>query len=93
MIYGYARISSGLQDTDKQRYEILKFAFNKGIKLDELIYETVSGRVSYKKRKLGGLINRLEIGDTLIITELSRLGRSLLEIMELLLMSDLTMRV
>jgi DNA invertase Pin-like site-specific DNA recombinase len=84
MNYGYVRISSKKQDTDKQGYELLRYAFDKKLELTDIIYETVSGRKSYKKRKLGTVINKLAKDDSIVVTELSRFGRSLLEIMEIL---------
>ena len=84
MIYGYIRVSTKKQDTENQKYEILKFAQTKQIKIDKFIEETISGTKSYKDRKLGELINALKKRDTIITSELSRFGRSLLEVMEIL---------
>ena len=67
-----------------QRFEIFKYANEKKLGSVEFIEETVSGRKSWKERKIGALIPKLRKGDILIVTELSRLGRSMLEIMELL---------
>lgn len=50
----------------------------------DFVQEQISGRVSYKKRLLGNLLNDLHKGDILIVSELSRLGRSVLEILEIL---------
>ena len=82
--YAYIRVSTDKQDTENQRYEILKYANEKKLGNVEFIEETVSGRKSWKDRKIGDLIPKLQKGDVLIVTELSRLGRSMLEIMELL---------
>ena len=77
--YAYIRVS-----TDKQDLENQKFANNKKLGNVEFIEEAVSGRISWKNRKLKDLIDNLQSGDNLIVAELSRLGRSMLEIMELL---------
>jgi DNA invertase Pin-like site-specific DNA recombinase len=82
--YAYIRVSTDKQDTENQRYEILKYANEKKLGNVEFIEETASGRKSWKDRKIGALIPKLQKGDILIVTELSRLGRSMLEIMELL---------
>ena len=82
--YAYIRVSTDKQETENQRYEILKYANDKKLGNVEFIEETVSGRKSWKDRKIGVLISELQKGDILIVTELSRLGRSMLEIMELL---------
>jgi putative DNA-invertase from lambdoid prophage Rac len=83
-VYGYIRVSTDKQETENQRFEILKYANRKKLGNVEFIEETISGRKSWKNRELGKLIEMLQKGDVLIITELSRLGRSMLEIMELL---------
>jgi len=83
-VYGYIRVSTDKQETENQRFEILKYANEKKLGNVEIIEETVSGRKSWKDRELGKLIEKLQKGDVLIVTELSRLGRSMLEIMELL---------
>ena len=84
MTYAYIRVSTDKQDLENQKFEILKYANAKKLGNVEIIEETVSGRKSWKKRRLGELVDELRKGDVLIITELSRLGRSMLEIMELL---------
>jgi DNA invertase Pin-like site-specific DNA recombinase len=84
MIYAYVRVSTDKQETENQKFEILKYANEKKLGNVEFIEETVSGRKSWKDRKIGTLISELKKGDILIVTELSRLGRSMLEIMELL---------
>jgi DNA invertase Pin-like site-specific DNA recombinase len=82
-IIGYLRVSTNGQELENQKLGILKFANEQGWKVD-FIEETVSGRVSYKERELGKVISTLSKDDVLIVSELSRLGRSMLEIMTLL---------
>jgi putative DNA-invertase from lambdoid prophage Rac len=84
MIYAYIRVSSDKQSTENQRYEILKFADENKIAIDQWIEETVSGTKKVKDRKLGKVIENLGDNDTLITTELSRFGRSLMEVMSIL---------
>lgn len=80
----YLRVSTADQDLQKNKTDILHLANEKKLGSVEWIEETVSGRVSWKKRKLGELLESLTAGDTLLISELSRLGRSMLECMEIL---------
>jgi DNA invertase Pin-like site-specific DNA recombinase len=82
-VIGYLRVSTGFQDLKNQKLGILKLANEHGWKVD-FIEETVSGRVSYKDREIGKVVKELKAGDVLIVSELSRLGRSMLEIMTLL---------
>jgi DNA invertase Pin-like site-specific DNA recombinase len=84
MIYGYIRVSTDKQTTDNQRFEILKFASEKKLPVDKWIEETISATKKLPERKLGELINRMHEEDILIVSELSRLGRSLLEVMSIL---------
>jgi len=81
---GYIRVSTIDQDEHIFENEILRFANEKKITPVEFIHEKVSGKISWKKRKLGTIINNLKKGDNLIVSELSRLGRSMLECMEIL---------
>ena len=83
MIYGYIRVSTDEQTTENQRFEILKFAHEKKLSIGRWIEETVSTK-KLSDRKLGGLIERMHEDDILVVSELSRLGRSLLEVMSIL---------
>lgn len=84
MIYAYIRVSTDKQTVENQRFEIEKFARIRELNIDKWISETVSGTKSAKKRKLGSLIKKLKKGDTLIASEISRLGRRLMEVMSIL---------
>lgn len=84
MIYGYIRVSSDKQTVENQRFEIEKFCQHENIKIDGWISETISGTKNYDKRELGKLLQRVESGDLIICSEISRLGRSLFMIMEIL---------
>lgn len=84
MIYGYIRVSTDKQTVENQRFEIENFVQKENIKIDRWIEETVSGTVSVEKRKLGTLLRKLKKGDILVASEISRLGRNLLQIMSIL---------
>lgn len=84
MIYGYIRVSSDKQTVENQRYEIERFCVANGLRIDGWIDETVSGATAYSKRRLGRLLRRVKTGDTIICSEISRLGRSLYMVMEIL---------
>ena len=84
MIYGYTRVSTELQNTENQKHEILTFAENNKINIDRWVNEVISSRKSLKERQLGKLLKHLKKGDILIASELSRLGRNLLEVMGIL---------
>ena len=83
----YLRVSTIHQDTEKNKADILTFANDKKFGHVEFIEEIVSGKKSWKERKIKNIIDDLGSGDRLIVPELSRLGRSMLEIMEILSVS------
>ena len=84
MIYGYIRVSTDKQTTENQRYEITKFCEKNNVQIDEWVEETISATKDISKRKLGSLIDHLNPHDIIIASELSRLGRKLLEVMAIL---------
>lgn len=84
MIYGYIRVSSEKQTVENQRFEIETFCEVNNLTINGWIEETISGTQTYTKRRLGLLLRKVHQGDIIICTELSRLGRSLFMIMEIL---------
>ena len=83
-VIGYIRVSTDKQTYKHQRFEIEEYAKNQGLKIDDWIEETISSRKALKNRKLGALLENLRENDILITCEISRLGRSLLEVMRIL---------
>src|SRR5574344_581464 len=84
MIYGYIRVSSDKQTVENQRFEINNFCTKEKLKIDGWIEETISGTKSYNKRELGKLLKMTQKDDLIMCAELSRLGRNLFMIMEIL---------
>jgi len=85
MIYGYLRVSTDEQDINSQRQGVNAFAENKGWSIEKYITdEGVSGGKDPSKRNLGGLLNSLQKGDIVIASEISRLGRDLYMVMDIL---------
>ena len=80
----YLRVSTVDQDIEKNRADILHLANERDLGKVIFVEERVSGKVSWRKRKISEIIEELEKGDNLIVSELSRLGRSMLECMEIL---------
>lgn len=81
MTVAYLRVSTEKQTLANQRNEIEKFANSRDIRIDHWITEIASGKKRESERKLGRIIGKLEKGDTLVVTELSRLSRTLTDIM------------
>lgn len=84
MIYSYIRVSTDKQTTENQRFEISKFLSERSLSADKWIVETVGGSKNISDRKLGVLLKKLQNGDILVVSELSRLGRKLMQIMTIL---------
>lgn len=80
----YLRVSTAEQDTKKNEHDILKFANDRKFVPVDFVEEKASGMKPWRERKIGDVINDLGDGDRLIVPELSRLGRSMLEIMEIM---------
>ena len=80
----YLRVSTADQDTEKNKRDIKVFAHDKRLGQVEFVEETVSGKKNWKERKIKGIIDRLGKDDHLIVPELTRLGRSTLEVLEIL---------
>lgn len=84
MIYGYIRVSTDTQTVENQRFEITRFCKAQGLTVNGRIEETISGTKNYHKRQLGVLLKKVVKDDVIICSELSRLGRNLFMIMEIL---------
>lgn len=84
MTYGYIRVSTDKQTVENQRFEINNFCNRNSLTVDGWIEETISGTKAYSKRALGKLLKKVEKDDLIICAELSRLGRNLFMIMEIL---------
>lgn len=77
MIYGYLRVSSDKQDVESQKIGVEKKAEELQVSIDEWIKdEGVSGTKEYNKRQLGALMQKAKAGDIIIVSEISRLARS-----------------
>lgn len=81
---GYLRVSTFEQDTEKNEANVLRFANAKELGHVEFITEKISGTKSWKKRKLFDVVQMLNAEDVLIVPELSRLGRSLVNVLDVL---------
>jgi DNA invertase Pin-like site-specific DNA recombinase len=83
-VIGYLRVSTMSQDLEKNKADILTYANDHKLGNVDFIEEVVSGKVSWKRRRIKEVIDRLSKDDWIIVPELSRLGRSMLEIMEII---------
>lgn len=79
----YIRTSTDKQDLNNQKLEIFEFAKKHKLEVDDFIQMTISSRKTSKERRIDEMLLTLEDADTLIVTELSRLGRSTAEVIGL----------
>ncbi|MGN0189973.1 MAG: recombinase family protein [Candidatus Cryptobacteroides sp.] len=84
MVYAYIRVSTEMQTYANQEFEIINYCNSHKIKIDKWYSESVSGTIPVDKRLLGKVIRKMNRGDLLICTEISRLGRNMLMIMSIL---------
>lgn len=82
--YAYVRVSTDKQTSENQKHKILEYAYSKKVQIEDFIEVEVSSKKNQKERLLDKLFLKLENNDTLILTELSRLGRNMLEILNLI---------
>lgn len=84
MVIGYLRVSTGKQHPANQQDEIKRFAASQNWTVDAWVTEIVSGKKSERDRKLGVLLRKMKRGDTLVVTEISRLSRTLTDVMSIM---------
>ncbi len=86
-VVGYLRISTGDQEVEKNKAAILTLANDLDLGKVTFVEEIISGKVNWRKRKIAAVLEGMNRGDSIVVSELSRLGRSMLEIMEILSVS------
>jgi len=82
-VLGYIRVSTERQDINNQRMEILEYGRKHDLKIKDFIEIEISSRESKKQRRIEELLEQLHAGDTVIVSELSRLGRSTAEVIDI----------
>lgn len=84
MVVAYLRVSTNRQHLENQQEEIKRFAHNRGLTINKWYNDIISGKVNSSDRKLGDILSSLQEGDCLIVTEVSRLSRTLIDIMNII---------
>ena len=83
-VIGYLRVSTADQNLEKNKADILQLANHHDLGRVHFVEEKISGKVSWRERKVAEMLESLKANDAIIVSELSRLGRSMLECMEIL---------
>ena len=84
MTIAYIRVSTQIQTCQGQRFEIESWSVRRGIKINIWVEEKVSGMKNLRERTLGRALGKMNRGDLLVCTELSRLGRNMMMVMSIL---------
>lgn len=83
-VIGYVRVSTDKQDVEKQKHFLLQYAQSQQLLISEFIHAEVSSRKSTQERRIDELLAKLEKGDVLMVAELSRLGRNMLQTLNII---------
>lgn len=83
-VIGYIRVSSDKQDLQKQEHLLLKYAQQHNLRIDDFINIEISSQKGTKERRIDELLSRLNEGDILLVAELSRLGRNMFEVINII---------
>ena len=83
-VFIYLRVSTDAQDVQNQKHGILEYCKMQGIEVDAVLEDTASGRVDWRTRKIGEVLSASSKGDTILVSEVSRLARSTLQVLEIL---------
>lgn len=83
-VIGYLRVSSDKQDLEQQEHLLLKYAQQQGLAISEFVAVEISSRKTPKERRIEELMSKLHDGDMLLVAELSRLGRNMFEVLEII---------
>lgn len=85
--FAYLRVSTDQQDAKNQKLGVLDYCNGHGISSLTFIEDTVSGKSSWRERAIGNILEKAEKGDVLVASEISRLGRSTLQVLEIMEMA------
>ena len=84
LFYGYARVSTSFQSLKNQRHEIFEYAHKNNILIDKIVEIEISSTKNKKERLIDETLSKLTRGDILIVTKLDRLGRSTVEVLQII---------
>ena len=85
--FAYLRVSTDHQDAKNQKLGVLDYCNHRGINALTFIEDTASGKASWRERKIGSILEKAEKGDVIVASEISRLGRSTLQVLEIMEMA------
>jgi len=85
--FGYLRVSTDRQDAKNQKLGVLDYCNHHSLNPVKFVEDIVSGKTPWRERAIGSLLEKATAGDSIIVAEVSRLGRSTLQVLEILEMA------
>ncbi|WPY01760.1 Putative DNA invertase/recombinase (plasmid) [Candidatus Trichorickettsia mobilis] len=82
--FAYLRVSSDQQDIKNQKFGLLEYCNNRNINPIKFVEDTISGKITWKERAIGNILEKAKKSDLIVVSEISRLGRSTLQVLEIL---------
>jgi DNA invertase Pin-like site-specific DNA recombinase len=82
--FAYLRVSTDNQDVKNQKLGVLDYCNAQNLNPIKFVEDTMSGTTPWKERSIGKLLADGKSGDVIIAAEVSRLGRSILQVLEIL---------
>jgi DNA invertase Pin-like site-specific DNA recombinase len=83
-LFAYLRVSTDIQDVNTQKLGVLEYCAAQKLGVPELVEDTVSGKTDWKEREIGRLLGSCVAGDVIVVSEISRLARSTLQVLEIM---------
>jgi DNA invertase Pin-like site-specific DNA recombinase len=81
--FAYLRVSTTKQDAENQKLSVLDYCNRKTLLPVQYIEDTSSGKLHWQERPIGNILKNAKPGDHIIVAEVSRLGRSTLQVLEI----------
>lgn len=82
-VFAYLRVSTDAQDVANQRHGVVRYCADKRLLEPVFVEDTASGKTDWRARQLGRLIERAGAGDVVVVSEVSRLARNTLQVLEI----------
>ena len=83
-LFAYLRVSTDMQDVNTQKLGVLEYCAARKLGVPELVEDTVSSKTDWRQREIGLLLASCVAGDVVVVSEISRLARSTLQVLEIM---------
>ena len=83
-LFAYLRVSTDMQDLNTQKLGVLEYCAGHKLGVPELVEDTVSSKADWRQREIGQLLGSCVADDVIVVSEISRLARSTLQVLEIM---------